>query len=100
MLIRCANTLDTRMQRRVVRTKVIAILLLTYPYVLEQGCRHLVARRLDNPSTEATKGEKCLLFWRHASRYIRFSPLSASCKHFYGVFAEWDLVSVFMTRMS
>ena len=34
-LIRCACTRDPRMQRWVVRTKVIAILLLTYPHVLE-----------------------------------------------------------------
>ena len=34
-LILCAGTLDPRMQRWVARTKVIAILLLTYPHVLE-----------------------------------------------------------------
>ena len=34
-LIRCAGTQDPRMQRWVARTKVIAILLLTYPHVLE-----------------------------------------------------------------
>ena len=47
-MIPCAGTLDPRMQRWVARTKVIKILLLTYPHVFEYGCFHLVARRLDN----------------------------------------------------
>ena len=34
-LIRCSGTRDPRMQRWVARTKVIAILLFTYPHVLE-----------------------------------------------------------------
>ena len=34
-LIRCAGTRDTHMQRWVARTKVIIILLLTYPHVFE-----------------------------------------------------------------
>ena len=34
-LVRCAGDQDPRMQRWLARTKVIAILLLTYPHVLE-----------------------------------------------------------------
>ena len=62
--------------------------------------RVAVASTPSNPSTKATKGDKCLPCWKHASRYIRFFPLSASCKHFSGVFTKWVLASVFMTRMS
>ena len=110
-LIRCAGTRDPRMQQWLARTKVIAILLLTYPHVFEWGCFHLVARRLadlfkvavastpSSPSTEAAKGEKCRLFWRHASRYIRFFPLSASCRHFSGSLVMCYLASVFTTRV-
>ena len=70
-MIRCAGNRNPSMQQWVARTKVITILLLTYPHVLEYDCFHLVARRLANlfrvavastpssPSTEATKGEKC-----------------------------------------
>ena len=47
-LIRCASTRDPCMQRWVGRTKVIAILLLTYPHILESDYFHLVARRLAN----------------------------------------------------
>ena len=69
----------------------------------------MVARQLDNifkvdvasnpinASTEATKGEKCLLCCRHASRYIQFFPFSASYIHFSGSFIAWVLASVFMT---
>ena len=83
-LIRCAVTRDPRMQQWLARNKVIAILLLAYPHVLEHDCFHLVARRLPNllrfslasnpssPSTEATKGEKFRRCWRQASMYIRF----------------------------
>ena len=62
--------------------------------------RVAVAYTTSSLSIEASKGEKCLRCWRHASRYICFFPLSASYKEFSGVFAEWDLSSVFMTRMS
>ena len=87
-LIRCAGTRYPCMQWWVVHTKVIAILLLTYPHVFEQDCFHLVARRLANlfrvavastpriPSTKAKKGEKCRRCWRHVSRYTRFFPLT------------------------
>ena len=97
-LIRCAGNRDPRMQRWVARTKVIKILLLTYPHVFEQDFFHLVARELANlfrisaastpssPSTEATKGEKCRRYWRYSSRYIRFFHLSASCRHLSGSF--------------
>ena len=47
-LIRCAGTRNPVMQRWVARTKVIAILLLTYPHVLEYDCFHLVVMRLAN----------------------------------------------------
>ena len=53
-----------------------------------------------NLSTKATKGEKCLHCWRHASRYFCFFFLSAYSRHFYGVFTVWVLASLFMTRMS
>ena len=70
-LILCAGTLDPWMNRCVERTKLMAIILLTYPHVMELGCRHFVAKRLDitfrvsddstpsSPSREATWGEKC-----------------------------------------
>ena len=111
-LIGCAGTRDPRIQRWMAHNKVIAILLLTYPHVFEYGCFQLVARWLDklfkiafastpsSPSPKAKKGEK---FWRcsrHASKYIRFFPLSASCRHFSGALAIWDLASVFTIRMS
>ena len=110
-LIRCAGTRYHCMQWWVARTKVIEILLLTYPYVLEYDCFHLVARRLANPfrvaiastprspSTKATKGEKCRRCWRQASRYIHFPPLSALCRHFTGSFVLCVGASVFTTRM-
>ena len=94
------------------RTKVMATLLLTYPHVLECVCRHFVARRLAilfrvavastprSPLTKAMKGETCQRCWKQASKYICFFARSASCRHFSGVFAEWDLESVFKTRMS
>ena len=99
------------MQRWVARTKLIKILLLTYPHVFKWGCFHFVDRRLANlfkvavastpssTSTEAAKGKKCRLFWSHASRYIRFFPLSASCRHFSGSLVMCDLASVFTTRV-
>ena len=62
--------------------------------------RFAVASIQTIPSTEATNGEKYLNCWRHASRYTRFFPLSASCRHFSRVFTAWILASVFMTRMS
>ena len=49
--------------------------------------------------TEAIKVEKFWCCWRHDSRYIYFFSLSASCKHVSGVFAEWDLASVFTARI-
>ena len=70
ILIQCSGTWNPRKQRWVVRTKVVAILLLTYPHIFEQGCFYLVARQLANlfkvaitsipssPSTKAKKGEK------------------------------------------
>ena len=94
-MIRCAGTRDPCMQWWKARTKVIAILLLTYPHVFAQDSFHLVDRQLSNlfkvavtvtpsiTSTEATKGEKCRRCWRHDSRYIRFLPLSTSCRHLY-----------------
>ena len=110
-LIRCSGTRVPRMQRQVVRTKVIAILLLTYPHIFEQGRFYLVARQLANlfkvavastpsiPSTEAKKGEKCRSCWSHASRYIPLFPLSASCRHLFGYFVLCYLESVFITHM-
>ena len=44
MLILCAGTLDPRMHRCVARTKVMTFALLTYPHVLEYGCRQFVSR--------------------------------------------------------
>ena len=100
------------MQRWVARTKVIAIILLTYPHVFEWDCFHLVVRQLANilrvavastlrsPSTKATKVEKCRSFWRHASKYIHFFPLSALCRNLSGSFVLCDWASVFTTRMS
>ena len=111
-LILCAGTLDPRMYRSVARTKLMTILLLTFPHVLEEGCLHFVARRLDIlfgvdfastpiiPSTEATKIKKCQRCWRHDSKYIFFFACSASGRHFYSVFAEWELTSAFMTLKS
>ena len=111
-LIQCASTQDPRKQRCVACTKVMVTLLLTYPHVFEQGCRHLVARRLailfrvavastpSSPSTEATKGDRCRRCWRQASRYILFSPLSASWRHFYSDQRTYDRASAFTTRMS
>ena len=74
-LILCAGTLDPQMHRCVSRIKVMATLLLSYPHVLEYGCRHFVARQLAilfrlavastprSPSTEATKVYKCQRCW-------------------------------------
>ena len=94
------------MHQCVTHTKVIAILLLMYPHVLEYGCYHFVARQLavlfkavststpSNPSTETMKGENCWHLWRKASRYILLppflhheytSPVSLSCKIFVSV---------------
>ena len=70
-LILCSDTLDPRIQRCMAHTKMMAIILLMFPKVLEYGCCHIVVRLLANllrvapaytpsiPSTEATKGEKC-----------------------------------------
>ena len=55
-----------------------------------------ISRRL---STKATKGEKCRSCWRHASRYIRFFPLSASCRQLSGSFVLCVGASVFTTHM-
>ena len=41
-LILCAGTLDPQMQQCVARTKFMVILLLAYPHVLEQCCRHFL----------------------------------------------------------
>ena len=85
-LIRCAVTQDQCM-RRVARTKVIAILLLTYQHIFKYDCFHFVARRLailfrvavastpSSLSTEVKKGEKCQRCWSQASRYILFFPV-------------------------
>ena len=62
--------------------------------------RVAVASTPSNPSTEATKGEKYLHCYGHASRYIRLFALSASCRNFSGGFTKLYLVSVFMTCMS
>ena len=45
-LIRCGGTLKRCMHRCVACTKVIAILLLTYPHIPKYGCCHFVARSL------------------------------------------------------
>ena len=70
-LILCAGTRDPLMHQCVAHTKVIAILLLTYPHVFEQDCRHFDAKPLtiifrvavastpSSLSAEATNGEKC-----------------------------------------
>ena len=98
----CAGTLDPRMHQWVACTKVMVTLLLTYLHILKLVYRHFVARRLailfrvavastpSSPSTEETKEENCRCCWRQASRYIFFFARSASCRHFSGVFAEWD----------
>ena len=69
-LILCAGTLDPWMHRWVELTKVMTILLLIYPQVLEYGCCHFFARRLaillklaaastpSSPSTEVKKNRK------------------------------------------
>ena len=62
--------------------------------------RVAVASIPSNPSNKAKKGDKFWRCWRHASGFIRFFPLPASWKNFSGFFAEWDLASVFTTRMS
>ena len=61
------------------------------------GLTPLFARRLDKlfrvspastpsiPSTDATKGNKFERCWWHASSYIFFFDLSASCRHFSSV---------------
>ena len=66
-----SGTLEPLIHRCVVRTKVMANLLLTDLQILKYGCRHFVASRLDilfrvdvasTPmilSTEAKKGENC-----------------------------------------
>ena len=99
-LILCAGTHDPLIHRCVARTKVIAILILTYPHVFEWGCFHFDARQLAilfgvdvastprSPSTEATKGEKCRRCWRQSSRYIFFLLLSASSRHLSGDFSQ------------
>ena len=61
--------------------------------------RVAVASTPSSPSTNATKGEKCRRCWRHASSYIRFFPLSASCRQLSGSFVMCDWASVFITRM-
>ena len=48
ILILRAGTLDPCMNRCVACTKVMELLLLEYPHVLEYGCRHFVAMRLSN----------------------------------------------------
>ena len=95
-LILCAGTLYPHMNWCVDSTKVMTVLLLTYPHVLEKGCSQFFARRLailfrvvvastpSIPSTEATKGEKCQRCWRKASSYIFFLLLSASSRHLSG----------------
>ena len=74
------------MHRCVAHTKVIAILILTYPHELGYGCCHFFVRQLDilfrissaskpsNLSMETMQGKTCWIFWRQASRYIFFSP--------------------------
>ena len=110
-LIRCAGTQDPRMKWWVTRTKVIAILLLTYLHVFEWDFFHLVARLLANlfrvavastprsSSTKATEGEEFWRCWRHASMYIRFFPLSASCRHLSRSFILCYGASVLTTRI-
>ena len=46
MLILCTGNLDLKMHWCVALTKVMEILLLTYPHVLEYGCCHFFARHL------------------------------------------------------
>ena len=67
-LIRYSGTMDPHMHGCVDRTKVMEILLLTYPHVLKQGFCHFVMRRLNVlfrtaaastssiPSTEVNNG--------------------------------------------
>ena len=62
--------------------------------------RAAVASTPRSPSIEATKGEKYRRCWRKASRYIRFFPLSASCRHLSGSFVLFVGASVFTTHMS
>ena len=64
-----------------------------YPF---QGSRRL---HPSSPSTEATKGEKCLRCWRQASGYIFFFPFLASWRHFSGAFFKYDKASVFTTHI-
>ena len=82
-LIRCAGTLEPWMHGCVARNKVIEILLLMYPHVLQYGRCRFLARRLaiifrlasastpSNPSTEGGGGVgKFRHLWRQASSYI------------------------------
>ena len=62
--------------------------------------RVAVASTPSNTYIKAAKGVNFMRCWRHASSYIRFFPLSASCRYFSGVFTAWVLASVFTTRMS
>ena len=69
-LILCSDTLDPWMHRFMAHTKVMAILLLLYSNVLEQGCRQFFARRTailfvgicllhtQQPINRGKKGEK------------------------------------------
>ena len=96
-LIQCAGTLEPRIHWCVARTKVIPILILTYPHVREYSCWHFVARCMDilfrvsstptliNLSTDTKKGKNCWCCWRKSSRYI-FFDFSASWRHVSGMF--------------
>ena len=85
---------------------------MTYLHVLEWGFCQFFSRRLailfrvaaasipSSLSTEVRNGEKCWCCWRHASSYIFFFSRSASWRQSSSVFAEWDLTTVFTTRMT
>ena len=72
------------MQRWVACTIVMAILLRTYMYVLEQFFNHFVARRMARrfimafasvpriPSNETIKDKMFQWCWKHVSRYLHF----------------------------
>ena len=85
------------MKRWVAHTIVMATLIFTYPQVHEYSYFHFCIRQMAmrlsvapastprSPSTEATKGVKCIRQLKKVLRYfLLFSRLEVS-RHFYGV---------------
>ena len=95
-MIRETRTPAPWMQRCAVQTRVIVILLLTYPQVYEKGPFHFIVRRLTMCfnvsststlimlSTETKKGVKCRRCFRQTSKNLFFFFLSAVSRHLSG----------------